>query len=124
MSGSISLIPAEIGSGNLAIKAKFDAARWFEQARREEIGALAACGWKGWGAEASLVAFFLPLEEEVQIVVDYARRTRTDVVFSIDAHAAMAWIRKHRTGLIAEAQMPLSRRDPAVTHRVLSASAR
>jgi hypothetical protein len=33
MKRSNGVIPAEVGSGNLAIKAKFDAVLWFEKAR-------------------------------------------------------------------------------------------
>ena len=96
------LIPAEVWSGNLAIKAKFDAAQWFARARGEQIGALAACGWSGQGNDDSLVGFFEPIDVEVSIVVDYARRRRTSVVFRVDADAAIAWMMKNRAHLLAQ----------------------
>jgi hypothetical protein len=101
------LIPAEIWSANLAIKAKFDAALWFERAGWEEVGALAACGWIGRGDDEPFVRFFVPLEEEAGIVVDYARKTRTNVMFSIDEYAAIAWIRQKRPHLITALSAPL-----------------
>ena len=101
------LISAEIWSANLAIKAKFDAVLWFERAAWEEIRALAACGWIGRGDDTPFIRFFVPLEEEAGIVVDYARKTRTNVMFSIDEYAAIAWIRQKRPHLIATLLAPV-----------------
>jgi hypothetical protein len=94
------LIPAEVWSANLAIKAKVDAAPWFKHASREEVGALAADGWCGRGEKISLVSFLVPLEEEVELVVAYARKRRTSVMFSVDACAAVTWILEHEMHLI------------------------
>lgn len=95
------LIPAEVWSGNLAIKAKVDAAPWFKHASREEVGALAADGWCGRAENISFVSFLAPLDEEVEIVVAYARQRRTSVMFSVDACAAVTWILEHGIDLIA-----------------------
>jgi len=87
-----SVVSAEIWSANLAIKAKFDAASWLERARSAAVDALAANGWSGGGSEAELVRYFVPLNEEVALVVSYARRKGIDVYFSVDRQAATAWI--------------------------------
>jgi hypothetical protein len=101
MGSSNRLIPAEVGSGNRAIKAKFDAVLWFAQARPEEIGALAASGWQGRGDDASIVRFYLPLEDDVGVVVEYARESGTYVIFSVDQQAAITWMNAHRPELMA-----------------------
>jgi hypothetical protein len=101
MSRGNRLIPAEVGSGNRAIKAKFDASLWFAQARPDELGALAAGGWQGRGEDASLVRFYVPLEEDVGVVVEYARESGTYVIFSVDRQAAITWMNAHRPELMA-----------------------
>ena len=114
MDGPKQQIPSEVWSGNLAIKAKFDAAIWFRRAASEEIGRLAACGWIGKGDDSPLVRFFVPIDEEVAIVVSYGRQKQTNVVFSVDEYAAMSWLREHRPHLVPILlALPRATRAPA-----------
>jgi hypothetical protein len=96
------VVPAEVTSGSSAIKAKFDAVRWFVNARRADVAALAVCAWRGWADRPSFIEYLLHLDEELCLVLDYAHRARTGTTFSIDAHAAMAWITENRPDLRAE----------------------
>lgn len=106
-------VSGEVWSGNFAIKAKFDAARWMRLMDNRHLGALAADEWRGVGATSELIRFFAASSEEVALVVDYAQRRHTALHFSLDPQAALEWIRTNRPGLELESAIRAPLAAPA-----------
>ncbi len=101
------IIPAEVHSDDFAAQAHFDAAPWFSQASKEDILALAACGWRGdYPADEVALYFNDRHNEAVMAVLSHVDNVRENVncemgfECSIDETAVRAWLAVNRPSLI------------------------
>lgn len=102
------LIKAECHSDDRVYEVEFDAASWFKKASREEIIALAECGW-GNDYPADAVAHFMAEHsEEVADMFGYLERiaeipSKCDIagfVCSVNEDDAIGWLINNRRDVI------------------------
>lgn len=90
-------VPVEIWSADGALKVKLDAALWLRTADRREVDVLLTDAGAGAGASAILIRFFEPLNDELEIVVKYAKEAETELCVRVDREAALSWVRAERS---------------------------
>lgn len=92
-------VPVEIWSADGALKVKLDAALWLRTADRREVDVLLTGAGAGAAASAILIRYFEPLNDELEIVVKYAKEADTELCLRLDREAALSWVRAHRRDL-------------------------
>ncbi len=97
------MIRAEVHADNFAETAKFDALAWFGQAGKDEIVALARCGWGGDYPADDVARFFdgRPGFAAVSEVFAYASRHRSGFECHVHDNDALAWIEANRPEVFA-----------------------
>jgi hypothetical protein len=78
------------------VEVKFDATRWFKQAKPKSILALARCGWRGDYAADDVAMYMADHNENVSEMFDYIRmRNRIETIgfeCSVNEEDAKAWL--------------------------------
>lgn len=102
--GAASLvIPAEVYTDDYYEEARFDAAKWFEEATDDEVLELARCGWGGEYASDRVAEWTANLNPSVRAVLDSTGRVRGRKMVGFECHvsepSAMRWLAKHRPAL-------------------------
>lgn len=96
-------IPAEVYTDDYYEEARFDAAKWFEEATDDEVLELARCGWGGEYASDRVAEWTANLNPSVRAVLDSTGRVRGRKMVGFECHvsepSAMRWLAKHRPAL-------------------------